>query len=217
MSVVNVISSVLGRAAGSVATLADTGVATIAIRDDVLSTLSVSESEYTQLRVDSQGALHVTHAAGDGGAVTNAGTFAVQESGAALTHLATLAGAVTSSVVQTSALVTERGSEGNLFSAQVITAPYTNSAAVDVSASSRCSILIKGNAPSATEKFDVFLSSDSTNWTLVASYLPLTVDGNNGLALTDRQGLIALDVAGVSFIKLQAHASETVTASCFSN
>jgi len=85
MASTNVISSVLGRAVDSVAGGTDIGVPCLAVRDDVLSTLTPADGDYTPLRVDSQGALHVTHAADSGsGSVTNDGTFAVQVDGTAL-------------------------------------------------------------------------------------------------------------------------------------
>ena len=80
----------------------------------MLSTLTPVGGDYVHLRVDSQGALHVTHVGELGAAVTNAGVFAVQEDGMVLTHLATVAGAVTAGVVQTTPLVTGRGALGNL-------------------------------------------------------------------------------------------------------
>jgi len=43
-----------------VAGATDTGTLALVVRDDTLSTLAVSDGDYTQLRVDSQGSLHVT-------------------------------------------------------------------------------------------------------------------------------------------------------------
>lgn len=133
MASTNVISSVLGSTIDSAAGAIDVGVAALAVRDDVLSTLTPADGDYTHLRVNSQGALHVTGGGGGGGDVTNAGTFVVQEDGAALTHLATLSGAVSAGIVQSASLQSNNGALGNLFDAQVISVPYNNSAAVDVS------------------------------------------------------------------------------------
>lgn len=49
----------LGKAVGSAAGATDTGVATLAIRDDALSALSDAEGDYVPLRVNSEGALHI--------------------------------------------------------------------------------------------------------------------------------------------------------------
>lgn len=68
-------------AVNAVAGATDTGTLALVVRDDSLTTLSEADGDYTQLRVSSTGALHVT------GNVTNAGTFAVQVDGAALTAL----------------------------------------------------------------------------------------------------------------------------------
>ena len=53
-----------GKAVGGTSTSSDTGSAPLAIRDDALTTLSESEGQYTHLRVDSTGALHVTGGGG---------------------------------------------------------------------------------------------------------------------------------------------------------
>ena len=53
-----------GKAVGGTSTSSDTGSAPLAIRDDALTTLSESEDQYTHLRVDSTGALHVTGGGG---------------------------------------------------------------------------------------------------------------------------------------------------------
>ena len=49
----------LGKAVGDAAGATDTGVATLAVRDDALSTLSDAEGDYVPLRVNSEGALHI--------------------------------------------------------------------------------------------------------------------------------------------------------------
>jgi hypothetical protein len=54
----------LGKAVDSVAGATDTGVLMLAVRDDALTTLTPVDGDYTQLRVSSTGALHVTGAAG---------------------------------------------------------------------------------------------------------------------------------------------------------
>jgi len=93
--------------------------------------------------------------------------------------------------------------------------PYTNSAAVDMSASTTAPVVVIGNDPTATQGFDLFVSPDSTSWTFIQSFWPSTMDGR-GVALMDRQGCVVLDVAGINWVRLQAHAAETVTASCYS-
>lgn len=50
--------------AGDVAGATDTGTAALVVRDDVLSTLTQSDGDYTFLRVSSTGALHVTGGGG---------------------------------------------------------------------------------------------------------------------------------------------------------
>jgi len=54
----------LGKAVDNVAGATDTGVLLLAVRDDTLASLTPVDGDYTQLRVNSQGALHVTGAAG---------------------------------------------------------------------------------------------------------------------------------------------------------
>lgn len=50
----------LGKAVDAVQGGTDTGVAALVVRDDVLSTLTPADGDYTVLRVDSQGRLHTT-------------------------------------------------------------------------------------------------------------------------------------------------------------
>jgi len=50
----------LGKAVGNVAGATDVGVASLAVRDDSLSTLVVDDGDYTHLRVNSTGALYTT-------------------------------------------------------------------------------------------------------------------------------------------------------------
>jgi len=130
----------------------------LARRNDTLAPLTPADGESTQLRVNSEGALHVIGGGGGGGDVTNAGTFAVQD-GAALTHLATLSGAVTAGVVQSASLQSNNGAEGSLFNAQVITVPYTNSAAVGVSSAARMNIIVHGSDETAGSMYDGVLQS----------------------------------------------------------
>ncbi|RMG70854.1 MAG: hypothetical protein D6711_16440, partial [Chloroflexi bacterium] len=54
----------LGKAVDSIAGSTDVGVALLAVRDDALSTLTPADGDYTHLRVNSQGALHVTGGGG---------------------------------------------------------------------------------------------------------------------------------------------------------
>lgn len=59
----------LGKAVDSVAGETDTGVAILAVRDDALSTLTPAEGDYVTLRVNAEGALHVTSSGGATAAV----------------------------------------------------------------------------------------------------------------------------------------------------
>ena len=66
MSNTNVISvlpgtgaAALGKVTGGAATAADVGMAMLALRDDALSALAQEEGQYTHLRVNAEGALHV--------------------------------------------------------------------------------------------------------------------------------------------------------------
>lgn len=103
LQLIDNIVSVVDGAAGST----PTGVAALAVRDDSLSTLTPVEGDFVELRTSSTGALWVVTAstvtvagtvtanAGSGTfTVANGGTFAVQESGSALTALQLLDDAV---------------------------------------------------------------------------------------------------------------------------
>lgn len=87
----------LGKAVDTASGATDTGVAPLAVRDDALAALTPVEGDYVPLRVDANGALWVivtgTVTTGSHN-VTNAGIFAVQESGAALTALQLIDNAV---------------------------------------------------------------------------------------------------------------------------
>ena len=67
----------ISKTADNPATTNDSGVPLLAIRDDILSTLPQADGDYTQLRVDSTGALHVT--GGGGGTEYIAGTDTYSE------------------------------------------------------------------------------------------------------------------------------------------
>lgn len=80
----------LGKAIDTATGATDTGVLTLATRDDALSSLTPAEGDNVQLRVDANGALWVVMSGTvtvASHAVTNAGTFAVQVDGNALTAL----------------------------------------------------------------------------------------------------------------------------------
>ena len=75
MSNTNVISvlpgtgaAALGKVTGGAATAADVGMAMLALRDDALATLAQAEGQYTHLRVNAEGALHVVTSGGGAGA-----------------------------------------------------------------------------------------------------------------------------------------------------
>jgi hypothetical protein len=80
----------LGKAIDTALGGTDTGVLALTVRDDTLATLTEADGDVSALRVDSTGRLwcNVSNTVTVGShAVTNAGTFAVQVDGAALTAL----------------------------------------------------------------------------------------------------------------------------------
>jgi hypothetical protein len=87
----------LGKAIDTATGGTDTGVLVLATRDDALSALTPVEGDNVQLRTDANGALWTTVSGTvtvGSHAVTNAGTFAVQVDGQALSAAQTVAGAV---------------------------------------------------------------------------------------------------------------------------
>ena len=87
----------LGKAIDTATGATDTGVLALATRDDALSALTPIEGDNVQLRTDANGALWVIPSGTitvASHAVTNAGTFVVQENGAALTALQLIDNAV---------------------------------------------------------------------------------------------------------------------------
>ena len=232
----------LGKKVDNVATALDVGVAALVVRDDALTTLTVAEGDYTQLRVSSTGALHVT---GGDGVVSNAGVFQVQESGDSKIYLAALAGCVGGTELQVdlvnSAACTNAGvfsvqedgdaltaleaiaaatsgsagSEGNLFNAVSVVAANTSSATVDTTALGRVNILVKGSDLIVTTSFDVYVSGNGgVTWYYDSQILMSTTDGV-GNPLASRFGSLSLDVSGVNMVKLVAHGTERVTASLY--
>jgi hypothetical protein len=80
----------LGKAIDTALGATDTGVLALTVRDDALATLTEADGDVSALRVDSTGRLwcNVSNTVTVGShAVTNAGTFAVQVDGSALTAL----------------------------------------------------------------------------------------------------------------------------------
>jgi hypothetical protein len=79
----------LGKAEDAAHASGDTGVAVWAVRRDAAAVGSGTDGDYSSLNVDSSGRLwcNVGNTVTISGAVTNAGTFVVQENGAALTAL----------------------------------------------------------------------------------------------------------------------------------
>lgn len=201
MSVTHVVSCTpgvaevcLGKGAGNASGAADVGVAGLNVRVDALAPLTSAVGAYSQTLCDSLGRVHV---AGD-----------ATISGDALIALEATATATT---------VTVRGSYGNLMDGVVVTVPNTSSNAIDVSAAKRATITIVGSVPASTSAYDVYVSHDSgTGWVLASSLTAKTFAGN-GVALVDRQTYADMSVAGVSWLKIVAHDSETVTASCFTD
>ena len=180
MASVNVISclpgtgwNALGKAVNAAAGATDTGLACLAVRDDVLAPLAPADGSYAPLRVNSDGALWVKHP-----------------------PAATL------------------GSEGNLFAAVTVVAPDTYSSTVDVTAVSHVNILVSGSDTTATAAYDVYLSANggTTLYRAHAIY-PSSTDSAGG-ALASRFGALTVNVAGVNALRLVAHSTETVTATC---
>jgi len=209
MSNTNVISvlpgtgpAALGKVTGGAATAADVGMTALAVRDDAPTTLTVADGDYTQLRVSSTGALHVT---GGDGVVTNAGTFAVQVDGDALTALQSIATATSGSA----------GTEGNLFDAVSVVAVNTSSATVDTTALGRVTILVTGSDLLVTTAFDVWVSGNGGVAWYFSSQIYLSSTDGAGNPLASRFGSLSLDVSGVNMVKLIAHGTETVTASLY--
>ena len=235
----------LGKRVDDAATALDVGVAALVVRDDALTTLTVAEGDYTTLRVSSLGALHVTGDTGGDGVVSNAGVFAVQESGDSKIYLAQLAGCVGGTEMQcdivngvsctnagtfavqvdgdaltalqsiAAATSGSAGTEGNLFNATSVTVAGTDSATVDVSDLGRVNIIIKGSDIAVTDPFDVWVSGNGG----VAWYFLQSVTpvaaNGAGSAFTSRYGSVSLDSSGLDTVKLVAHGVETVTASCY--
>lgn len=87
-------ATLLGKAVDAVAGTTDTGVAVLAVRDDTLTALTPVDGDYVHLRVNSQGALHVTGGGGgtqyaidDAAGLTPTGTVALvvrKDTGASL-------------------------------------------------------------------------------------------------------------------------------------
>jgi hypothetical protein len=70
----------LGKAVDTAAGATDTGVALLAVRDDTLSALTPVDGDYTNLRVDSTGALHVRVSAGGVAGIADDAAFTVATS-----------------------------------------------------------------------------------------------------------------------------------------
>jgi len=238
-------ASALGKKVDDPATALDVGVAALVVRDDALTTLAVADGDYTQLRVSSNGALHVTGDTGGDGVVSNGGTFVVQESGDSKIYLAALAGCVGGTELQVdlvnSAACTNAGtfavqvdgdaltalqsiatatsgsagSEGNLFNAVSVVAVNTSSATVDTSALGRVNILVKGSDLVVTTSFDVYVSGNGGVAWYYDSQIMMSTTDGAGNTLASRFGSLSLDVAGVNMVKLVAHGTETVTASLY--
>lgn len=107
----------LGKAIDTALGATDTGVLALSVRDDALATLTEADGDVSALRVDSTGRLwcNVSNTVTVGShAVTNAGTFAVQVDGSALTSLQLLDDAVATSGSAAAAKVFQvAGSDGS--------------------------------------------------------------------------------------------------------
>lgn len=104
------------------------------------------------------------------------------------------------------------GSEGNLMNAVSVVAVNTGSTEVNVSQMRDATVCVAGSSLAATFPYDVWISHDATRWYMVGSIYPTSVDGNN-VALTERSGTLAINLTGVTWLKIVAHNTETVTAS----
>lgn len=111
---------------------------------------------------------------------------------------------------------TNAGSEGNLFDVRAVTAHGTSSDAVNVTRASRANIIVHGSDGDADTMYDVHYSPDGTSWSFIASIRPTNIDGGSGLTV-GRTAYQSFDVAGVRWVKVVAHSTETVTASCYTN
>ena len=177
--------------------------------------------------------------------MTNAGTFAVQESGDSKIYLAALAGCVGGTELQVdlvnSAACTNAGTfavqvdgdaltalqsiatatsgsagtEGNLFNAVSVVAVNTSSATVDTTALGRANILVTGSDLVVTTSFDVYVSGNGGVAWYYDSQIMMSTTDGAGNPLASRMGSLSLDVAGVNMVKLVAHGTETVTASLY--
>ena len=105
----------LAKAVSGAAGNSDVGIASLAVRDDTLTTLTPIDGDYTQFRVNSQGALWTVQS----GNITETNSAAILADTASIdTNMATVAGAVTASKMQTdiitSALPTGAATEATL-------------------------------------------------------------------------------------------------------
>ena len=75
-------------------------------------------------------------------------------------------------------------------------------------------ILVSGSDAAATAAYDAYLSANggTTLYRAHAIY-PTSTDGA-GSALASRFGALTVNVAGVNALRLVAHSTETVTATC---
>ncbi len=89
-----------GKAVDSAAGATDTGVAVLAVRDDTLGALTPVDGDYTHLRVNNQGALHVTGISGGGGDATAANQTTI------IGHLDGVEGLLTTIDVDTGGILT---------------------------------------------------------------------------------------------------------------
>jgi hypothetical protein len=163
----------LGKAEDAAHTTGDVGVMAMSVRQDTAAALSGTDADYQPLITDGSGRLHVnvgnTVTVGSH-AVTNAGTFAVQESGAALTALQLIDDSVatTGSAITTKGLAAV-GTDGT--NARILKTDASGELQVDVLTMPTTTVTgtITANAGSGT-----FTTSDTATQVDDAAFTPAT-------------------------------------------
>ena len=170
----------LGKAADAAAGATDTGVATLAIRDDSLSALTPIEVDYAPLQVNSTGALHVTGAGGgtqyqidDVGGATDTGTVALAIRDDSLTTLTPVDGDYVGLRVNSTGALHVTGGGGGT--------EYAVDTALGATPTGSLSLAIRDDAlttltPVEGDAIGLRVGSTGALWTSVAG--TVTVDGS---------------------------------------
>lgn len=207
----------LGKAIDSAAGATDTGVATLVKRTDTLGTLTPVDGDYVAAQVTSRGALWVAFDSSqpvndNGGAITvdNAGTFAVQVDGSALTSLQLLDDSITT----TGSAVTAKGilatgtdgtnarglktdSSGEL-QVDVLTAPV-RAATTDTITAKLATDTIQNGTTALTPKFVIIDAASSGDNTILAAVSSKKI----------RVLALALVAAGTTTVRFESGAGGT--------